>query len=135
MLGFFRHCVVRSVRIMALRMIYSLSARFAALAIILSFIVSPAAWAQTFRTYVNQRFGTAAEVPAAWKPDPPPENRDGLAFRSPDGHASIIVSGSLQISDTIEEEMRLYEQPGPGEKITSRRRGPHVLVISGTRGE
>ncbi len=135
MMGFFRDCVVRSARIMAVGMIYPPSACFAALAIILLSVASPAAWTQTFRTYVNQRFGAAAEVPAAWKADPPPENRDGLAFRSPDGHASIIVSGSLHVLDTVEEEMRLYEQPAPGEKITFRRRGPHFLVVSGARGD
>jgi hypothetical protein len=107
---------------------------FVALAGALLLIASSPAWTQSFRTYVNARFGTTAEVPAAWKPDPPPANGDGRVFRSPDGRASISVYGSLQASESIEEEMRTYEEPQSGEKITYHWRGPHAVVVSGTRG-
>jgi hypothetical protein len=104
-------------------------------ALVFSLLAASAAQSQTFRIYANERFGTTAEVPATWKADPPPENGDGLIFRSPDGRASITVSGSLHIADSIEEEMRSYERPVSGGKITYRRRGARSLVISGTRGE
>ena len=116
-------------------MISRQSIRLAGFALVLSLLTASAVRSQTMRTYANERFGTTAEVPAAWKPDPPPANGDGLIFRSPDGHASITVSGSLHVSDTIEEEMRAYQQLEPGAKITYRRRGPRSLVVSGTRGD
>src|SRR5215831_11710642 len=91
--------------------------------------------APQYRTYVNARFGTTAEVPADWKADPPPENGDGLRFRSPDQRASIIVSGSFNIYETVEEAMKSREEPQEGATITYRHREPHALVISGTRGD
>jgi hypothetical protein len=98
-------------------------------------LVSASASAERLRTYANVRFGTTAEVPADWTADPPPENGDGRIFRSPDRRASLTVSGSLHIWDSIDQAMRIYEQPDKGEKITYRLRGPRSLVISGSRGE
>src|SRR5215831_17288985 len=91
--------------------------------------------APQYRTYVNARFGTTAEVPTDWKADPPPENGDGLRFRSPDQRASITVSGSLHVWDSIEEAMKIYETPDKDETITYRHREPRALVVSGTRGD
>src|SRR5215470_4947661 len=88
-----------------------------------------------YRTYVNARFGTTADVPKDWKADPPPANGDGLRFRSPDQRASLTVSGMLNIYDTVDEAMKAAEEPSEGETITYRRREPHALVISGTRGD
>lgn len=94
-----------------------------------------AASAQQYRTYANARFGTTAELPADWKPDPPPANGDGLIFRSPDGRASVTVSGSFNVWDSIDEAMKIYEQPQDGETVTYRHREPRALVVSGTRGD
>ncbi len=91
--------------------------------------------APQYRTYANARFGTAADVPADWKADPPPENGDGLRFWSPDQHASITVAGSLNIYDSVEEAMKSYEKPGDGETVTYRHREARTLVVSGTRGD
>jgi len=104
-------------------------------AIALLAIATVATAAPQYRTYANARFGTTADVPADWKSDPPPANGDGLRFVSPDQRASLTVSGSLQIYDTIDEAMKAYEEPGDGEKITYRHREPRALVISGTRGD
>jgi serine/threonine-protein kinase len=104
-------------------------------ALVVSLLAASAAESQSLRVYANERFGTTAEVPATWKADPPPENGDGLIFRSSDRHASITVSGSLHVADTIEEEMQSYERPASGGKVTYRQRGRRSLVISGTRGE
>ena len=114
---------------------YPLPLRAAALALIVSCLASPEAWSQPWRVYANERFGTSADVPATWKSDPPPENGDGLVFRSPDGLASITVSGSLHATATVAEEMRIFEEPEPGEKITSRERGSRSLILTGRRGD
>jgi hypothetical protein len=103
-------------------------------AIALLAFAAVAAAAPQYRSYANPRFGTTADVPADWKSDPPPANGDGLRFNSPDKRASITVSGSLNIYDTVEDAMKSYEEPGDGEKITYRHREPRALVISGTRG-
>jgi hypothetical protein len=91
--------------------------------------------APQYRTYVNERFGTTADVPADWTSDPPPDNGDGLRFRSPDGRASIAVYGRLNMSDTVEEAMKDYEEPGKDETITYRHRERRALVVSGIRGD
>jgi serine/threonine-protein kinase len=88
-----------------------------------------------YRTYANARFGTTADVPTDWKADPPPENGDGLRFRSPDQRASLTVSGMLNIYDTVDEALRSAEEPSEGETITYRHREPHGVVVSGTRGD
>jgi serine/threonine-protein kinase len=105
---------------------------FGAIALLVCAAVATAA--PQYRTYANSRFGTTADVPADWKSDPPPANGDGLRFNSPDKRASLTVSGSLNIYDTVEEGMKAYEEPDEGEKITYRHREPRALVVSGTRG-
>jgi serine/threonine-protein kinase len=108
------------------------------LVVAITFLVASAcapASAQQYRTYSNARFGTTAEVPADWKPDPPPANGDGLIFRSPDRRASVTVSGSLHVWNSIDEAMKIYEQPHDGETVTYRHREPRALVVSGTRGD
>ncbi len=114
-------------------MIRSSRARVAAIAL-MAFAATAAA-APPYKIYVNERFGTTADVPADWTADPPPENNDGLRFHSPDARASITVSGMLNIHDTVEEAMQEYEAPGEGETITYRHRAPRALVVSGIRGD
>jgi hypothetical protein len=98
-------------------------------------LAAAATAAPQYRTYSNPRFGTHAEVPANWTENPPPENGDGQSFSSPDQHATIIVAGSLNIDDTVEEAMKAYEKPHEGETVTYRHRGARTLVVSGTRGD
>lgn len=93
-----------------------------------------AARAETMRTYANPRFGATAEVPSDWRADPPPENGDGQRFSSPDGLATITISGILNIGDNVEAAMREEEEPGAGETITYRQRSGRALITSGTRG-
>ena len=95
--------------------------------------IGPAA-AQAWQTYVNERFGTTADVPAGWHAGEPPENGDGLRFTSPDGSASVAVFGSLQTFDTIDETIAIDEAPDEGETITYKHRGDRDLVVSGTSG-
>jgi hypothetical protein len=86
-----------------------------------------AAW----RTYVNERFGVTADVPDDWKAGLPPTNGDGLDFKSPDGRASIVVSGSLNIADTIEEAIAMFEAPDEGETVTYKHATARSVVVSG----
>ena len=98
-------------------------------------IATAPAFAGLWFTYSNGRFGTTADIPAAWKPGKPPENGDGLTFASPDKRAKITVSGSLQVMDTIEDTVALLEAPNAGETITYRHKEPGVVVVSGTVGK
>jgi hypothetical protein len=45
----------------------------------------PAAAADDWRTYHNDRYGTTIDYPSVFKPGTPPESDDGLAFTSADG--------------------------------------------------
>lgn len=108
--------------------------RGAAMLAVIAALGGPAS-AGTWRTYVNERFGATAEVPADWQAGEPPANGDGLAFTSPDGAATVIVSGGLQTFDTIAEAMARYETPNDGETITYRHRGERSVVVSGTSGD
>jgi serine/threonine-protein kinase len=104
-------------------------------AIALLAFAAAATAAPQYRTYVNDRFGTTAEVPADWKPGEPPANSDGLRFTSPDQRAWITVYGRLHIDDTIEEATKSFETPGEDETITYRHRERRAVVVSGTRGD
>ena len=103
------------------------------LALVLALAVPAAAHAASWRTYANERFGTTADVPSDWQAGEAPANGDGLRFTSPDGQAWIIVSGSLQVSDSVGEAMAILERPNEGEQITYRHRETRLLVISGLK--
>lgn len=105
----------------------------------LALLISSAALApghaqEKYRTYRNERFGVTADVPREWRSGRPPENGDGLKFTSADGAASISVSGSFNISDTVAEAMENEQLADDGETITYRVKQQRVSVVSGTRG-
>jgi serine/threonine-protein kinase len=104
------------------------------LALLLLCASIPAA-AETYRTYTNERFGQTADVPVSWKADPPPANGDGLIFRSPDGSASLIVSGSLNIADSLKEAMQGQATPNDGENVTYRKAGKRDITLSGLKDD
>jgi serine/threonine-protein kinase len=110
------------------------SKEFACIATII-LLAAAAARADDYRTYSNDRFGATADVPASWQADPPPENGDGLRFRSPDGKASIIVSGILNVDDDLEEALTGEEQPSEGDTVTYRHRSGKTVTISGMHGD
>jgi serine/threonine-protein kinase len=105
-----------------------------ALALVIA-TVATLARAQSFRVYSNPRFGATAEVPSDWRADPPPENGDGLVFHSPDGQASLTISGILNIADSAEEAMKQEDQAGGDEQVTYRQRGARSLTLSGLQGD
>jgi hypothetical protein len=51
--------------------------------------------ASDWTTYVNDRFGATAQIPASYKAGDAPENDDGLRFTSPHGDATIAVWGAF----------------------------------------
>jgi hypothetical protein len=57
--------------------------------------LADAALAGAWKSYVNERFGAAADVPADYKAGEAPENDDGLTFTSPEGDAQILIWGAL----------------------------------------
>src|SRR5262249_15304054 len=105
----------------------------ALIVVVLVTFAVPALAQSAWQVYRNERFGSTAEVPASWVPGPPPPNGDGLRFSSPDGRASVAVSGSLQTFDSVGEALTTFETPKPGEIITYHRRAPSWLVVSGLR--
>jgi hypothetical protein len=89
---------------------------------------------QGYRTYRNDRFGVSADIPSDWKPGEEPDNNDGLVFSSPNGAATITVSGILNADDTPASKVIAEEQRGgSGETITYRNKSARQSVISGTR--
>jgi serine/threonine-protein kinase len=88
-----------------------------------------------YRTYHNDRFGVSADVPRDWRAGRPPENGDGLQFTSPDGTATITVSGSYRIADSVAEALNSEQAPDEGETVTYQTRGPRMAVVSGMRGQ
>lgn len=103
-------------------------------ALFLVFASLPAA-AEKYRSYTNERFGQTADVPASWHPDPPPTNGDGLIFRSPDGSASLTVSGSLNIADNVKEALQEQGTANDGENVTYRKAGTRDVTVSGLKGD
>jgi membrane protein YdbS with pleckstrin-like domain len=47
-----------------------------------------------FKTYTNERYGFRIDYPQSFVAGQAPENGDGIKFESPDGHATLVVSGS-----------------------------------------
>jgi hypothetical protein len=97
-------------------------------------VVASSARAESWRSYHNDRFGVTADVPADWKMEPPPANDDGRDFTSPDGRATITVSGIFAINGA-EEELASRLEPGQGETITYKKRRSDWIVVSGTKGD
>ncbi|MGE0241286.1 MAG: hypothetical protein AB7F09_04775 [Parvibaculaceae bacterium] len=55
----------------------------------------PVAAATAWKTYVNDRFGATADIPASYEAGEAPANGDGLRFTSPEGDATIAIWGAL----------------------------------------
>jgi len=116
-------------------MAFSAWVRLVCAAATLAFVTQAVAQAGAWKPYHNPRFGTTADVPAGWKPNPPPENGDGLVFVSPAGTARLIISGNLNVWDTIAEGMAIYEKKEDGETVTYKHREARAITLSGTKGD
>jgi hypothetical protein len=60
------------------------------------YLLAQASAAEAWHTYRNDRFGTTIDYPAFFKPGTPPENGDGLEFKSADG-AVFLAFGSYNV--------------------------------------
>jgi hypothetical protein len=98
-------------------------------------VTSPVQAEEGYRTYHNDRFGVTADVPRDWRAGRPPENGDGLQFTSPDGTATITVSGGYRMADSVAEALTSEQAPDEGETVTYQTRAPRMAVISGMRGQ
>ena len=105
-----------------------------AVLIVASLLCAGVASAEQWRHYKNVRFGASADIPAGWKALPPPENGDGQVFESPDGQATITVSGIFG-TESVAEEIALRAKPNSGEAVTYKAVGATSVVVSGTKGD
>ena len=88
-----------------------------------------------WQTYVNERFGSTADVPTGWHAGTPAENGDGLTFTAPDGQATIAIFGSLNVWEKPDEAFAAHETPDEGETITYKHRDKRGTVVSGVKGD
>jgi len=99
-------------------------------------IVSTAVRAETWLTYQNDRYGTTIDYPGSFKPDPPPDNDDGRAFKSADG-ARFSVSASYGGIDSDLAAYRAFivKHRDAGQAVTYQTSGRNWFVLSGTQGD
>lgn len=95
---------------------------------------SPDAWT----TYVNVRFGTAADVPASgFRANPPPANGDGRSWKSADGRGAIAVFGSfMAVADSVAgyRQFMLTSAREGGVNVTYNTGRDNWFVYSGLKG-
>jgi serine/threonine-protein kinase len=102
------------------------------LGLLVASVAAAAASAEGWRTYVNPRFGAMAQYPADWTMGPEPENGDGRQFTSPDGRASLTISGILFVLSRA-EEFAIRLKPDEGETIAYQQQGRDWIVVSGLK--
>jgi len=109
-----------------------LSFVFVALAALL---VAAGAGADNWLIYQNDRYGTTIDYPDIFKPQPPPDNNDGRAFKNADG-AGFWVAASYNTLDFDVARYRdfVVKDLDPAAAVTYQTRGDNWFVISGTNG-
>jgi hypothetical protein len=98
---------------------------------------APDAAAETWKLYVNARFGTVAEYPAdRFHPGRPPDNSDGQRFTAGDG-AELRIYASWNIDDYRPATYEMFLRSGDSDytDVTYRATGNNWLVLSGNRGD
>ncbi|WP_309714414.1 hypothetical protein [Armatimonas sp.] len=87
----------------------------------------------SWKTYTNSRFGFSILYPAdVLKPEPPPENGDGLAFLSRDKKAELRVWGDLNaLAETVQARFETTLKEAPG-KISYKVLRKDWFVVSGS---
>ncbi len=98
----------------------------------------PQAAAETWKLYVNDRFGTAAEYPAdRFHPGRPPDNSDGQSFTADDG-AALAIFAHLNVDNDKPAHYEAVLRSGSSDYsggVTYRATGSNWLVLSGYRGD
>jgi hypothetical protein len=98
---------------------------------------APEAAAETWKLYVNARYGTAAEYPAdRFRPGRPPDNGDGQAFTAADG-AELRIFAHWNIDGDAPADYETFLRSGDSDytDVTYRATGTNWLVLSGYRGD
>jgi hypothetical protein len=107
------------------------------LAGLLLIAVAREAAAETWKLYVNARYGTMAEYPAdRFRPGNPPANGDGQSFTAKDG-AQLAIFGSLNVDNDTPASYEQFLRNGGRDfqDVTYRAAGTNWLVLSGNRGD
>ena len=89
---------------------------------------------QNWTTYVNERYGAAADYPTDLftQKDAPPDAGDGQTFRTADGETKLSIYGANNIeNDTPESYLAKYVDLEGG--VTLKRVTAHFYAVSGTR--
>ena len=113
----------------------ALSLTILMVAVVTQLLTPPAALADDWRTYHNDRYGTTIDYPSVFKPGTPPGNDDGLAFTSADGaEFSVFASYNALDFDLAGFQDFVAKNLGADAVITYRAHGDDRFVISGTKG-
>ena len=113
----------------------ALSLTILMVAVVTQILTPPAALADDWRTYHNDRYGTTIDYPSVFKPGTPPGNDDGLAFASADGaEFSVFASYNALDFDLAGFQDFVAKNLGADAVITYRAHGDDWFVISGTKG-
>lgn len=94
------------------------------------------ATAEGWQVYVNARYGTRAEVPAGFIPEPPPDNGDGQRFSDPKGSGTISIYGGMNATGGSLDDYRTFLEEileGEGWHLSYQPQGRNWFVQSGTR--
>jgi hypothetical protein len=97
----------------------------------------PEAAGETWKLYVNARYGTAAEYPAdRFHPWRPPDNGDGQSFTADDG-AALAIFASLNVDNDTPAAHEAFLRSGSSDysDVIYRATGKDWLVLSGHRGD
>jgi DnaJ-like protein len=93
------------------------------------------AGASVWGEFRSDRFGFALAYPAEVFSSGPLQTREGTAFRSRDGRASLIVSGAMTGTPLATQRRALIEGPYKGAAIDYAPRRTYWFVLSGILGD
>lgn len=97
-------------------------------------LAAPAAKADDWLTYQNDRYGTTIDYPAVFKMQPPPDADDGRTFKTADGVKFTVSASYFATGLTVAEYRDFVVQTlDRGATITYQTRGRNWFVISGTK--
>lgn len=90
----------------------------------------------SFKSYVNERFATKADVPADFAADPPPVNNDGQRFRAADGGTVAVYAIRNKDADGLKGYRTFLKSTlkSEGWDVTYEAGEDNWFVFSGTRG-
>ncbi|HMO29572.1 hypothetical protein [Enterovirga sp.] len=91
--------------------------------------------AESWSTYVNDRFGATADYPARFSVlAEPPANNDGQRFFTADRRASLAVFGFFNTEDETPEQI-MESRKNAGIRYTLAAAGRGAFTLSGRRGD